>query len=164
MKIGIIGLGFVGLCFASVLGSKGYSVIGVDLDKKKISKISLGRPPFYEPQLEKFLKLALKNGLSVSSEISAVIDECELIFVTVGTPQQKNGRINLSMIESSIDEIGTLLKKTPNMPTIIIKSTVIPGTTKKLLARLEKKSQKKAGSGFGIVTNPEFLKIGRAHV
>jgi len=159
MKIGVIGLGFVGLSFAAVLGSKKYSVIGVDTDNEKISKIKSGNAPFHEPKLDKTLRKALKSGLVVTTNIQPVVNECELIFVTVGTPQQKDGSIDLTMIKSVSEKIGKILAKTKNEPTIVIKSTVIPETTTKvILPILEKNSKKRAGRGFGLLTNPEFLR------
>jgi UDPglucose 6-dehydrogenase len=159
MKIGIIGLGFVGLSFASVLGSKKYSVIGVDSDSHKVSKILTGKAPFYEPKLDNTLKNALKNDLKITTEINSVVTECKLIFIAVGTPQREDGSIDLSMIKKVIKEIGKNLLETKNVPTIIIKSTVIPETTTKIiLPILEKESKKKVGKGFGLITNPEFLR------
>jgi len=162
MKIGVIGLGFVGLTFASVLASKKIPVIGVDYDKSKIAKIQSGEVPFFEPRLDKTLRTALHSGLKVSSSISSVANQCDIIFVTVGTPTLEKGGIDLSMVESAIKEIGRLLKKTKNNPAIIIKSTVIPGTTQKLIAILERESKKKNGEDFGIISNPEFLREGVA--
>ena len=158
MKIGIIGLGFVGLSFGSVLASKGHSVIGVDVDKEKLKKIKDGVIPFYEPGLQSILKKALKKDLKVSSSISDV-EKCSLIFVTVGTPQKRSGEIDLTMVKNVIDKIGKLLSKTQHKPIIIIKSTVIPGTTRDvILSILQRVSGKKVGKDFGLVTNPEFLR------
>ena len=109
MKIGIIGLGFVGLSFASVLGSKKYSVIGVDSDIQKVNNILIGKAPFYEPKLDKTLKNALKNGLKITTEINSVVTECKLIFIAVGTPQRKDGSIDLTMIKKVVKEIGKSL-------------------------------------------------------
>ena len=101
--------------------------------------------PFFEPKLETTLKLALKKDLIFSTKTSSIVENCKLIFVTVGTPQLENGSIDLSMIKSVIQEIGKLLAKTKNEPIIIIKSTVVPGTTKNIiLPTLEKKSGKKS--------------------
>ena len=133
LKIGIIGLGFVGLSLAAVLGSKGYHVIGIDSDKSKISQINSGNIPFYEPGLDTVLKKALKRKFLVSSNISKEIKNCKLIFVTVGTPQLKTGQIDLSMIKEVSKTIGTELKYLKNNPIIIIKSTVTPGTTKNVI-------------------------------
>ena len=157
MKIGIIGLGFVGLSLTSVLSSKGYDVVGIDVDKEKCKKIINGITPFYEPGLEKILKNGLKKKLKISNDFS-LINNCNLIFVTVGTPQNLSGTIDLSIIKKAISTIGINLQKNKNNPIIFIKSTVIPGTMKKdLLPILEKKSKKKAGKDFGLISNPEFL-------
>jgi len=158
MKIGIIGLGFVGLSFASVLASNGHKVIGVDSDNIKINQILSGTAPFYEKDLDKTLQKGLKNGLIVTDDINSIAT-CELIFVTVGTPQQKNGSIDLDTIKAVSKKIGKILAKTNNSPIIIIKSTVVPGTTTNVvLPILEKQSRKKVGKSFGLVTNPEFLR------
>jgi len=158
MKIGIIGLGFVGLSFGSVLASKGHSVIGVDIDKEKLKKIRNGVVPFYEPGLQSILKKSLKKDLKVSSSI-ADVEKCSLIFVTVGTPQKRNGEIDLTMVKNVTDKIGKLLSKTEHKPIIIIKSTVIPRTTRDvILPILQRVSGKKVGKDFGLVTNPEFLR------
>ena len=158
MKIGIIGLGFVGLSFASVLASKGYSVIGVDTDKEKLEKIKNGIVPFYEPKLQSMLRRSLNVGLKVSSNILA-IKKCNLIFVTVGTPQKRNGEIDLTMIKNVTNKIGKLLSKTQHKPIVIIKSTVIPGTTQNvILPILQRISGKNVGKDFGLLTNPEFLR------
>jgi len=158
MKIGIIGLGFVGLSFASVLASKGYSIIGVDTDKEKLEKIKNGIVPFYEPKLQSMLRRSLNVSLKISSNILA-IKKCNLIFVTVGTPQKRNGEIDLTMIKNVTNKIGKLLSKTKHKPIIIIKSTVIPGTTQNvILPILQRMSRKNVGKGFGLLTNPEFLR------
>ena len=158
MKIGIIGLGFVGLSFAAVLTSKGHSIIGVDTDKEKLEKIKNGIVPFYEPKLQSMLRRSLNVGLKISSNILA-IKKCNLIFVTVGTPQKRNGEIDLTMIKNVTNKIGKLLSKTQHKPIIIIKSTVIPGTTQNvILPILQRMSRKNVGKGFGLLTNPEFLR------
>ena len=162
MKIGIIGLGFVGLSLASVLASKSYRVVGIDIDKKKCQGISNGVSPFFEPDLEKTLKIGLKKGLKISNDYS-LISDCDYVFVTVGTPQKSNGSIELKMMEKAIETIGKNLYKNNNNPTIFIKSTVIPGTVKnKILPILEKISKKKSGKEFGLISNPEFLQESNA--
>ena len=79
MKIGIVGLGFVGLSLTSVLSSKGYNVVGIDIDKEKCNKIRNGVLPFFEPDLEKTLKNGLKKKLTISNDFS-LIKDCEMIF------------------------------------------------------------------------------------
>ena len=161
MRVAVIGLGFVGLSFASVLGSKGIPVIGVDSNGKKISSIKNGISPIYEPRLEKTLQLALKKALKVSQDISEAVKNSDLIFITVGTPLDKQGKIDLSMIKDVASKIGNELRKRRKFPVILVKSTVVPGTTEKIVkTTLEKKSHKKEGVGFGLITNPEFLREG----
>ena len=163
MKIGIVGLGFVGLTFASILANKGYHVIGVDTDKVKIKSIESGKSPFYEPELDNILKKALTKKLFLSENIEKIVKECDFIFLTLGTPMDKNGNINLKIISNVSKKIGELLLKMKKRPIIVIKSTVVPGTTSnKIKNILEKKSNKKAGKGFGLITNPEFLREGKA--
>jgi UDPglucose 6-dehydrogenase len=162
MKIAVIGLGFVGLTLSSVLASKGITTIGIDSDRKKCSKIAKGIPTFFEPNLEKTLKKALKKRLTITDKLSSIID-CDFIFVTVGTPQKKNGEIDLSFIKTIVSSIGKLISKTKKKPIILIKSTVIPGTMKNVILQiLERNSKKKAGKDFGLISNPEFLQESRA--
>ena len=157
MKIGIVGLGFVGLSLTSVLSSKGYDIIGIEVDKEKRKKISNGISPFFEPELENLLKIGLKKKLQISDDFSLIRD-CDFIFVTVGTPQNANGSINLSIIKKAVSKIGENLQGSRKKPIIFVKSTVIPGTMKKdILPILERKSNKKAGKDFGLISNPEFL-------
>ena len=157
MKIAIIGLGFVGLTFASVLASKGFKVIGIDTDIKKSRQIADGIPPFYEDDLEKTLKIGLKKNLVITNNFSSIID-CDVIFITVGTPQKKDGSIELAMIKRAVTVIGKTISKTRKNPIILVKSTVTPGTMQHVICPiLEKQSGKKAGKDFGLISNPEFL-------
>ena len=157
MKIGIIGLGFVGLSLTSVLAAKGYSTIGIDVDIKKCKQITDGESPFFEPNLEKTLGEGLKKKLSISDDYSLVKD-CDFVFVTVGTPQSSDGSIDLSMIKKSVKEIGKTMYKNKKNQVILIKSTVTPGTMKNIvLPILERNSKKRAGKNFGLISNPEFL-------
>ena len=157
MKIGIIGLGFVGLSLAAVLASKGYKTIGLDIDKSKCTKISQGNSTFFEPDLEKTLRKGLKKDLVITGNFS-LIKDCNYIFVTVGTPQKANGAIDLSMLKKAVTSIGEILQESKNNPIILIKSTVTPGTMQDIIVSiLENKSHKKAGKDFGLISNPEFL-------
>ena len=129
MKIAVIGLGFVGLPLSSVLASKGITTLGIDLDKEKCSKIVKGIPTFFEPELKKTLKKALKKNLLITDKVSS-INNCDFIFITVGTPQKKNGEIDLSFIKTVVKNVGKIIPKNKKKPIILIKSTVIPGTMK----------------------------------
>ena len=162
MNIGIIGLGFVGLSLTSVLAAKGYPTIGIDVDIKKCKQITSGKSPFFEPNLEKTLREGLKRKLKISDNIS-LVKNCDLIFVTVGTPQSSNGAIDLSMIKKAITELGKTMRENSKNQIILIKSTVTPGTMKKIVVPiLEKYSNKKVGKDFGLISNPEFLQESNA--
>lgn len=162
MKIAVIGLGFVGLTLSSVLASKGITTIGIDSDRKKCSKIAKGIPTFFEPNLEKTLKKSLKKKLIITNKLSS-ISNCDFIFITVGTPQKKNGEIDLSFIKEIVRSVGKLISKNKKKPIILIKSTVLPGTMKQVvLPILERNSKEKAGKDFGLISNPEFLQESRA--
>jgi len=157
MEVSIIGLGFVGLSLTSVLSSKGMNVNGIDIDIKKCEIIKKGISPFFEPGLEKELKIGLKKKLKINHDIS-LIKNSDVVFVTVGTPQRANGSIELTMIKNSIKEIAKILANTKKNPIIFIKSTVTPGTMENIIIPiLEKISKKKAGKDFGVISNPEFL-------
>ena len=162
MNIAVVGLGFVGLSISSVLASKNYNVIGIDIDNQKCSDIRNGVLPLFEPDLENTLRVGLKKKLTISNNFS-LIKNCDMIFVTVGTPQKSNGAIELSMIKEAITSIGRIIAKSKNNPIILIKSTVTPGTMQNvILPILEKRSGKKAGRGFGLISNPEFLQESNA--
>ena len=157
MKISVVGLGFVGLSLTSVLAARGNDILGIDVDKNKCENIQKGISPFFEPELEKLLKIGLRKKLKISTDIS-LMKNSDIIFVAVGTPQRSNGSIELSMIKDAVKSIGKIVKNDTRNPIIFIKSTVTPGTMQKIvLPLLEKESGKKAGKDFGLISNPEFL-------
>ena len=162
MNIGVVGLGFVGLSISSVLASKNYNVVGIDIDNQKCSDIRNGVLPLFEPDLENTLRVGLKKKLTISDNFS-LINNCDMIFVTVGTPQKSNGTIELSMIKKATTTIGQIIRKSKKNPIIFIKSTVIPGTAQNvILPILEKESGKKVNRDFGVISNPEFLQESNA--
>lgn len=159
-RIGIIGAGFVGLSFAVVLAQKGFQVILIDKDRKKIGKIDEKNLPFFEPKLSTyFLKSSKRIEFSYNFEL---LKKCEIIFITVGTPIGTNGMIDLSNVKQVGKELGKILLKSDFKPILVLKSTVIPGTSRKILKIIEDVSKKKVGKKFGFVTNPEFLREGKA--
>ncbi len=164
-KISVIGSGYVGLCTAVALASKGYSVLACDVDETKIEKINKGIPPFHEPGLQEKLKESIAKGYlrGVVGQIDRVILKTDLTFVAVGTPSRPDGSIDLQYIESAAKSIGKALKQKNTYHITIIKSTVVPGTTQSIVKpALEGKSRKKCGVDFGLCMNPEFLRQGSA--
>ena len=163
-QISIIGLGYVGLCTAIGFAHKGYTVIGIEKDLEKIVSINEGKPPFYEPRLEILLKNVIKKGyFSAFSNVETAIKKTNVTFVTVGTPSNTDGSINLKQIKKSAIDIGKALKKKDDYHLMVVKSTVVPGTTENIFKPLlEEYSSKTCGSDFGLCMNPEFLREGSA--
>ncbi len=162
-KISIIGCGFVGLCLAVVSASKGIKTIAVDNDVEKINKIKMGITPFYEPKLKELLDKTLNNNLEISTDIKKAIINSDITFVTVGTPANLDGSMNLDFIKSSTNEIATILREKGEYHLTVIKSTVLPTTTNDVVKPLlENVSMKKVGTDIGLVMNPEFLREGSA--
>jgi UDPglucose 6-dehydrogenase len=164
-KISVIGVGYVGLCTAVGFASKGYMVIASDSVAEKAAKINQGVPTFHEPGLQNMLEEAVTNGrlkCLINQTEKAVLDT-DLTFVAVGTPSKSDGSINLHFIESAAHDIGKALNQKDAYHVVVIKSTVVPGTTQDIVKPiLEKESKKKCGVGFGLCMNPEFLRQGSA--
>ena len=162
MKISVIGCGYVGcvtgVCFADL----GHEVTLVDVDPAKLRAISAGRSPIYEPGLEDLIRKN-RDRISATTDLRAAIRSTDITFVAVGTPSQEDGAIDLRYVLGACEEIGQVLKDKDTFHTVIIKSTVFPGTTKEMACPvLEKASGKTAGRDFGIGSNPEFLREGSA--
>jgi len=160
-KIAIIGMGYVGLSLASFLGNQS-KVIGIDTDNDKIKTLEKGRSYFHEPKINYYLKRAIKNGMTFTNEITNEIVSSDFVFITVGTPIDKYGKIDLSNIKSVSRSIAKNMTNLKNHPSIIIKSTVIPGTTMNVVKPILEKNNLKESIDFDLLTNPEFLKEGSA--
>jgi len=160
--ISIIGAGYVGLSTSVGFAAKGYTVLIYDNDPAKINLLSKGLSPFYEPELEKHLQQTGKDGfLTSASNVEEAVTNTDITFVAVGTPSKPDGTINLNHIKDSVTEIGKALTKKANYHLVVIKSTVIPGTTINLVKPLlEKYSNKLCSIDFGLCMNPEFLREG----
>lgn len=164
-NISVIGLGYVGLCTAVGFASKGYRVIAMDNDQQKVKKITAGKTPFHEPALSEMLCEAIdKKRLTCrTSAIHKIISETDLTFIAVGTPSKSDGSIDLQFIENVSHDIGKALREKRTYHVVVVKSTIIPGTSVNLVKPvLEKQSTKKCGTDFGLCMNPEFLRQGSA--
>jgi UDPglucose 6-dehydrogenase len=160
-KITIIGLGYVGLSLAAFLGNY-VKVIGIDSNKEKLRIIKKGESYFHEPKINYYLKKSIKNGTTFTDKITSEIASSDFVFITVGTPIGKNGKIDLSNIKSVSKSIAKNMINLKNNPSIIIKSTVIPGTTMEVVKPILEKNNLKESINFDLLTNPEFLKEGSA--
>lgn len=162
MNIAIIGTGYVGLVSGVCLASKGHNVICVDLNTEIVKKLNKGKTTIYEKNLDFLLKKTIaEKKFSATTNLVEALNFSNLIIVAVGTPQ-KNGSINLKYIKKVCQDIGNYMLNNNKYITVIIKSTVIPGTTDTFVRKeIEKYSKKKIGT-FGLGMNPEFLREGNA--
>jgi len=162
MKISVVGTGYVGLVSGVCLAEKGHQVTCVDIDPAKVEQINQGIPPIYEDGLEALLQKNIGNGLQATTDLHAAVMESELSLIAVGTPFDGQ-HIDLKYIKAVAEQIGTVLKQKDRYHVVVVKSTVVPGTTDDVvLPILEASSGKTAGTAFGVGMNPEFLKEGEA--
>ena len=164
MRISVFGLGYVGTVSAGCLADDGHEVVGVDPLPTKVDLINCGQSPIIEADIGEIIAATAKAGrLRATSDPVEAIRETELSFVCVGTPSQPNGNLDLRYIRRICEQIGEALKSKSARHTVVIRSTILPGTMHKVvIPTLEEFSGKKAGIDFGVCNNPEFLREGSA--
>ncbi|GGH58228.1 UDPglucose 6-dehydrogenase [Filimonas zeae] len=156
MKLTVVGTGYVGLVTGTCFAETGNYVTCVDIDAKKVEKLSGGEITIFEPGLEKLFARNLKDGrLTFTTDLAAGIADAEVIFLALPTPPGEDGSADLSYILGVSDHIGKLLK---DYKVIIDKSTVPVGTAEKVHAAIAKNFS----GEFDVVSNPEFLREGVA--
>ena len=159
-SISIIGCGFVGLSLAVVAASKGVNVFAVDIDNEKIENLKKAEAPFHEPKFNQMLN-DFFSKITFTTEYEEAIKNSQITFLTVGTPSNKDGSANLEFVKSAVKNIGRCLKEKKEYHLVVIKSTVLPAITNKIIKPiLENESDKKSSKDFGLVMNPEFLREG----
>jgi GDP-mannose 6-dehydrogenase len=164
VKISVFGLGYVGTVSAGCLAHDGHEVIGVDPVQTKVDLINAGKSPIIEADIDTIIDTAVKSGkLFATCDQDQAIHDTDLSFVCVGTPSQINGNLDLTFIRRVCELIGDALKSKRTRHTVVIRSTILPGTMRQLVIPvLEEHSGKKAGVDFGVCNNPEFLREGSA--
>lgn len=162
MRISIVGTGYVGLVTGACLADHGHDVTCVDVDPGKVDWINSRRAPIHEEGLPELLERTVGRTLRATGDLAAAVMSTDITFIAVGTPAA-DGRIDLTFVERAAEEIGVAIGKKATFHTVVVKSTVIPGTTDGVVRRaIERTSGKQAGSGFGLGMNPEFLTEGTA--
>ncbi|MGA9672629.1 MAG: nucleotide sugar dehydrogenase [Terracidiphilus sp.] len=164
MKISIFGMGYVGTVSAGCLARDGHEVIGIDPIDTKVNLINSGCTPIVEAEIGEIMAEAVRTKrLRATSDQDQAVHETDLSFVCVGTPSQVNGNLDLTYIRRVCEQIGQAIKNKAERHTIVIRSTVLPGTMRQMIIPvLEENSGKKAGIDFGLCNNPEFLREGSA--
>jgi len=164
LRISIFGLGYVGTVSAACLAADGNQVLGVDPVPEKVDLINKGQSPIVEAEIGEIIKETVDQGrLRATQDPLAAIQETDLSFVCVGTPSQSNGNLDLRYIRRICEQIGQALRTKAGRHTVVIRSTILPGTMRTVvIPTLEEFSGKRSGEAFGICYNPEFLREGTA--
>lgn len=157
-----MGTGYAGLVTGACMAENGHDVILVDVDADKIATINRGVSPIHEPGLEDMLRTHIGKGLTATTDHAAAVAASDLTFIVVGTPFDGE-RIDLTHLKEASRMVGTALSRKPDYHVVVVRSTVVPGTTDKVVRPiLEKHSGKSAGADFGLGMIPEFLTEGEA--
>lgn len=164
MKVSVFGLGYVGSVSAASFAADGHTVVGVDVNADKVASLNQGRSPIVEKGLEELIRDNAANGrLRATTSTADAIRETELSLICVGTPSRRNGSLDLMYLERVAEQIGEALKDKDAYHVVVVRSTVLPGTTHDVvIPALERTAGKKYGTGFGVTVNPEFLREGTA--
>lgn len=159
-KISIIGLGKLGASMAAAFASRGFDVVGVDVNHRAVELVNQGRAPVRETNLEETIAAHRQRVRATLSHEDAVLNS-DISFVIVPTPSDKRGAFSLQYAEWAFKEIGLALAKKKDYHNVVLTSTVLPGSTRQaMLPILERKSGKRAGTGFGLCYSPEFIALG----
>ena len=162
MRISVIGTGYVGIVSGACFSEIGHDCVCVDVDQAKVDRINRGEAPIHENGLDELLQRHVGKRLSATTDLRAAVLDSEITFIAVGTPFDGQ-RIDLSYVREVARQIGTVLRDKPAFHVVVVKSTVVPGTTDDVVrVELEQASGKKAGVDFGVGMNPEFLTEGTA--
>lgn len=164
MRLCVVGVGYVGLVSAACLAKEGHTVIGVDSNRAKVEMINSGVSPIVEAGTPELIREAVARGtLRATMDIEQAVGVSELTLICVGTPGQANGSPDLKYVRKVCVEIGAALRRCDEFHVVVCRSTMLPGTVQDILIPLlEEHSGKKAGSGFAVCHNPEFLREGTA--
>jgi GDP-mannose 6-dehydrogenase len=162
MKVSVFGLGYVGCVSAACLASLGHEVIGVDVNPVKIELVNSGRPPVVEERIGELTRDVVADGaLRATADVAQAVSTTEVSLVCVGTPSAPNGSLSTAFLERVTAQIGEALGHQGHRHTVVLRSTMLPGTCEELLIPiLERASGRRAGVDFGVAVNPEYLREG----
>jgi UDPglucose 6-dehydrogenase len=162
MRVSIVGTGYVGLVTGACLAEMGHHVVCVDNDASKVDAIMARRSPIHEIGLEDLLRSHVGTRLTATTDLASAIERSVMTLIAVGTPV-RGDRIDTSFVEGAAREIGLALRSIERFHAVIVKSTVVPGTTDGVVrSTLESASGKRIGAHIGLGMNPEFLTEGQA--
>ncbi len=162
MRLSVFGLGYVGCVSAACFAKEGHEVVGVDVNPTKVEIINSGRSPIVESGIGELIAETVAAGrLRATTDSAEAVAATEVSLVCVGTPSRDNGSLDLAYVKRVCQEIGAALEAKRERHTVVIRSTMLPGTIEgTVVPALEVYSGKKAGRDFGVCINPEFLREG----
>jgi GDP-mannose 6-dehydrogenase len=161
MKISVFGLGYVGTVCSACLAERGHQVIGVDKSEVKVNLIQSGRSPIVERDIDDLLGRMVREGrLTATLQASEAIEASDVSIVCVGTPSRSNGSLATDAVESVTSEIGEAIRSKSRPHTVVVRSTVIPGTTRDVI--MPRLTAACGNVPFRLAFNPEFLREGTA--
>jgi GDP-mannose 6-dehydrogenase len=163
-RVSIFGLGYVGSVTAACLAHRGHRVLGVDINPGKVEILESGHSPIVEAGMEDLVASGRKAcRLHATTDAVSAVLQSEISLICVGTPSQRNGKLDLSHIERVSREIGEALRSKDEFHWVVLRSTVLPGTTESfVIPILEETSGKRVGDDFAVCFNPEFIREGTA--
>jgi UDPglucose 6-dehydrogenase len=164
MKLGIIGSGYVGTTAAVCFADLGHEIMIVDVDESTVRRLNEGDAPISEPGLDGPLSRCAGSSLFATTDYEDLVDfGPEVIVLALPTPSNDDGSIDTTVVEAGAESLGAVLGDIEGYPTVVVKSTVVPGTTEDLIGpTLELESGGRIGADFGLAVNPEFLREGSA--
>lgn len=161
MNISVFGLGYVGVVTAGCLAKRGHRIVGVDVHEQKVASFNDGLPPIVEPGLGELLATAKGQGLLRGTTSAAdAIDATDLAIVCVGTPSRVTGALDLSYVRGVVQQIGDALRASRKRTVLVLRSTMLPGSTAQLVADLLPDLTK--SGQLQVFFYPEFLREGSA--
>ncbi len=160
MKISVFGLGYVGSVSVGCLASLGHEVIGVDVSTMKVNIINSGKSPVIEKDIDGLIAEGVESGrIKAVTQAVEAIAATDISLVCVGTPSAENGNLDLAFVERVCQDIGQALAKKNSYHVVVIRSTMLPGSTeKRIIPAIERASGLQVGKDFGVSFNPEFLR------
>lgn len=162
--VSVFGLGYVGAVTAACLAHKGHEVVGVDVNPLKVKMMESGQAPVLEPRLKELIEEGHRSAkLRATTDTYSAVQQSDISFICVGTPNLRNGCLDLGSIKRSCQDIGEAIRSKQDFHLIVIRSTVLPGTiTSVVIPAIEGASGKRSGVDFVVCSNPEFTREGCA--
>jgi len=162
MRISVLGIGYVGAVSCGCLAASGHDIVGVDVSPDKVAMLARGQSPIVEDEIDRLIAEGVQGGrLRATTDIADAIAATDISFISVGTPSEPGGGVNLRAVDEVAGQIGRELRGKAARHIVVMRSTVPPGAAEeRVIPILERESGKRLGDGFGYYSNPEFLREG----